>query len=102
MAQRSGTLRTSAPERAQIPESATAVAYNGWTGTQTIYLCPKKKKRKPHSKKEDTGESSDVNDGGWMREGGKVSHPTSKTTGEIPSRDLRGSSRGRRTSQWDG
>jgi hypothetical protein len=33
MDQRSGTLRTSAPERAQIPESATAVAYDGWTGT---------------------------------------------------------------------
>jgi hypothetical protein len=69
MDQRSGTLRTSAPERAQIPESATAVAYDGWTGTQTIYLRPKKKKRKPRSKKkEDTDESSDVDDGGWTRE----------------------------------
>jgi hypothetical protein len=69
MDQRSGTLRTSAPERAQIPESATAVAYDGWTGTQTIYLHPKKKKRKPHSKKkEDTDESSDVDDRGWTRE----------------------------------
>jgi hypothetical protein len=36
---------------------------------QTIYLHPKKKKRKPHlKKKEDTDESSDVNDGGWTRE----------------------------------
>jgi hypothetical protein len=69
MAQRSGTLRTSAPEQAQIPESATAVAYDGWTGTQMIYLRPKKKKRKPRSKKkEDTDESSDVNNGGWTRE----------------------------------
>jgi hypothetical protein len=60
MDQRSGTLRTSAPEQAQIPELATVVAYDGWTGTQTIYLRPKKKKRKPHSKKkEDTDESSD-------------------------------------------
>jgi hypothetical protein len=69
MAQRSGTLRTSAPEWVQIPESAMAVAYNGWTGMQTIYLHPKKKKRKPcFKKKEDTDESSDVDDGGWMRE----------------------------------
>jgi hypothetical protein len=68
MAQRSGTLRTSAPEWAQIPESATVVAYDGWTGTQTIYLCPKKKKRKPRSKKkEDTDESSDVDDRGWTK-----------------------------------
>jgi hypothetical protein len=67
--QRSGTLRTSAPERAQIPELAMVVAYNGWTGTQTIYLRPKKKKRKPCSKKKkDTDESSDVDDGGWTRE----------------------------------
>jgi hypothetical protein len=69
MAQRSGTLRTSAPEWAQIPESAMAVAYDGWTGTQTIYLRPKKKKRKPRlKKKEDTDESSDIDDGGWTRE----------------------------------
>jgi hypothetical protein len=69
IAQRSGTLRTSAPEWAQIPELATVVAYDGWTGTQTIYLHPKKKKRKPCSKKkEDTDESSDVDDGGWTRE----------------------------------
>jgi hypothetical protein len=69
MAQRSGTLRTSAPERAQIPELAMVVAYDGWTGTQTIYLHPKKKKRKPRlKKKEDTDESSDVDNGGWTRE----------------------------------
>jgi hypothetical protein len=68
MAQRSGTLRTSVPERAQIPESAMVVAYDGWTGMQMIYLRPKKKKRKPHLKKEDTDESSNVDDGGWMRE----------------------------------
>ena len=36
------------------------------------------------------------------REGGEVGHPTSKITGGIPSGDLRGSSRGRRTGQWDG
>jgi hypothetical protein len=64
-----GDLRTSAPEWAQIPESATAVAYDGWTGMQTIYLRPKKKKRKPClKKKEDTDESSDVDDRGWTRE----------------------------------
>jgi hypothetical protein len=69
MAQRLGTLRTLAPEWVPIPESATAVAYDGWTGMQMIYLCPKKKKRKPHlKKKEDTDQSSDVDDGGWMRE----------------------------------
>jgi hypothetical protein len=69
MAQRSGTLRTSVPEWVQIPESAMVVAYNGWTGMQTIYLRPKKKKRKPHlKKKEDTDESSDVDNGGWTRE----------------------------------
>jgi hypothetical protein len=69
MAQRLGTLRTSVPEQAQIPELAMAVAYDGWTGMQTIYLCPKKKKRKPRSKKkEDTDESSDVNNRGWTRE----------------------------------
>jgi hypothetical protein len=69
MAQRSGTLRTSVPEWAQIPELAIVVTYDGWTGTQTIYLHPKKKKRKPCSKKKkDTDESSDINDGGWTRE----------------------------------
>jgi hypothetical protein len=68
MAQRLGTLRMPAPEWVQIPESAIVVAYNGWTGTQTIYLHPKKKKRKPHlKKKEDTDEFSNV-DGGWTRE----------------------------------
>jgi hypothetical protein len=68
MAQRLGTLRTSAPEQAQIPESAMAVAYDGWIGMQTIYLHPKKEKRKPHlKKKEDTDESSDIDDRGWTR-----------------------------------
>jgi hypothetical protein len=88
MAQRSGTLRTSVPERAQIPESATAVAYDGWTGTQTIYLRPKKKKRKPRSKKRRTQMSppTSTTEVGREREGGKVGHPTSKTTGGIPSR----------------
>jgi hypothetical protein len=68
-AQRSGILRMSVPEWAQIPESAMVVAYDGWTGMQTVYLHPKKKKRKAHSKKkEDTDESSNINDGSWMRE----------------------------------
>jgi hypothetical protein len=61
--------RVAAPEGAQIPPSATAVVYDGWTGTQTIYLHPKTKRRKPRSrKKEDTDESSDVDDGGWTRQ----------------------------------
>jgi hypothetical protein len=38
---------------------------------QTIYLCSKRKNRKPQpkgKKKEGTDKSSDVDDGGWMRQ----------------------------------
>ena len=58
--------QTVAPVAAPIPPTAVAVANDGWSNTQTIYLRPKTKRRKPRSKKkEDTDESSD---GGWTRQ----------------------------------
>ena len=58
-----------APVAAPIPPTDVVVANDGWSNTQTIYLRPKTKRRKPRSKKkEDTDESSDVDDGGWTRQ----------------------------------
>src|SRR5882757_4584538 len=47
MTQGPRVTRMPEPGWAWIPKSATVVAYNGWTGTQTIYLHPKRKNRKP-------------------------------------------------------
>jgi hypothetical protein len=64
-----GATQTIAPDAALIPSTAVAVTNDRWTGTQTIYLRPKKKKKKPWSKKkEEMDESSDIDNGGWMRE----------------------------------